>query len=50
MTNAEITTAIVESNEGDLNNHVMRSCREVSQRMEGLLFSVGGAEQIVTTL
>ena len=46
----EIEAAISSTNEGVLNEHVMRSCREASSKMEDLLFSVGGAERIVTAL
>ena len=46
----EIEAAISSTNEGVLNEHVMISCREASSKMEDLLFSVGGAERIVTKL
>ncbi len=38
--------------EGDdiLNHSVVTKCRKAAQQMEDLLFSVGGAERIVTTL
>ena len=47
---AEIQALIANTTEGVLNEHVMRSCREASHKMEDLLFSVGGAERIVATL
>lgn len=47
---AEMEEFIGSSSRGELNKHVMRSCREASQKMEDLLFSVGGAERIVATL
>ena len=47
---AEIQVVIAETSEGVLNEHVMRSCREASWKMEDLLFSVGGTERIVATL
>ena len=47
---AEIEAAIAKTSEGELNKHVMRSCREASRKIEELLFSVRGAERIVATL
>ena len=49
-TNKEMKTAVAQSSEGELNTHPIRSCREASQKMGDLLFSVGGAEIIVKTL
>ncbi len=48
--NAEIIAAIDESTESDFSVSATRHCREAAQKMEDLLFSVGGAERIVTTL
>ena len=47
---AEIQAAIVETIEGDLSKHVMRSCREAAKEMEDILFSVGGADRIIATI
>ena len=47
---AEIEGVVKETNEGVLNRYTMRSCRDAACKMEDLLFSVGGAERIVTTL
>ena len=35
---AEIQAAIAETSEGDLNKHVMRSCREAAKKMEDIFF------------
>ena len=48
--NAKITAVMDQSSKSTFNNHTMRSCRVASQKMEDLLFSVGGAERIVVTL
>ena len=48
--NEEMSAAVAQSSEIEWNTHTMRSCREASQKMEDLLFSVGGAERIVKTL
>ena len=48
--NAEIEAAISDTSEGDLNIYAMSQYRETAQKMEELLFSVGGAETITTTL
>ena len=48
--NAEIQAAISETREDDLNKYTMRSCREAARKMEEVLFSVGGAKRLVTTM
>ena len=48
--NEAIVAALNETNDGDLNLHVMRSCRDVARKMEDVLFSVDGTERIGCTL
>ena len=47
---AEINALITITDEDDLNKNAMRSCREAARKMEKILFSVGGAKRLVTTL
>ena len=45
-----IRRAVRVATEGDLNNNSLRRCREAAQKMDEILFSVGGAERLVATL
>ena len=48
--NAKVKAVIAETEEGNLNEYTMRSCRDAARKMEDLLFSVGGTTRLVATL
>ena len=47
---ARIQEAVKAAVEGDLNTNSLRRCREAAQKMEEILFTVGGAERLIATL
>ena len=48
--NEEMLPAIKESSERDFTSKHHRSCEDAAQKMEDVLFSVGGAERVVKNL
>ena len=48
--NEALSAAITKCSEGSVNEYGLRGCRDAAQKMEDVLFGVGGAERLVATL